>query len=946
MDFVEEDIEASSADDSEPEEASMGESGDDNYDSMIENGTSDSDDDDEDDDGSESEEIEVESPPKAKQNGKRKTPPEESLPIVNPAKKAKNKNSTHVKPPTVQEINQLKETENLFHSNLFRLQIEEMLKQLKVSPKYQRLSNEWITDFNRVLGTIETTEKDKTIKKIRKSLKKQNGIVFPLEILDSNQDHIFKIVKPTTSFIVGSQRIETSVGPIVEIDLCVEMPKESFRRNDDTLNGNYHQKRALYLTIITAKVKENEKLYEKLEFSYANGDKLKPILLVTPPGKLQSKLRFKIYVAAEEKSFKLHRFLPNKNNFRLDTTTSLDVGEHPPTPYYNATIIQDLTMSQNNDFLEETIGANQNLRDGIKLLKIWLKQRGLDVGVSGFNGFIVSMFVGWLVRERKLYPSMSSYQIVRCVWNHLSLCEWNTKGISLANAQTKVDLQLFHQHFDVVFIDCSGYYNLCSSIGLDMFMRVKYESRRAIEILDDMRNNSFRCLFMTKMPFYNQYDHLIIFRSSEIVKRVTTKFGSTIDQLNYYKMSELHFQGIVTKLLRRGLGNRVQTLTPWIENEAPWSVDTDPTLNADVSITLGLILNPEEAFNILDKGPPANQPEAQEFRQFWGNKSTMRRFKDGSITEAVVWASLDDPPQTKRLICKEIVQYLLQHHLHLKKYTYIADDLDLILATSVDTERTLECQAVRVIRTFDQIASVIRAIDDIPLAITSIQGISPIFRYCDALPTISNAMKLKNQFYTSKVHRCVINLATSGKWPDSVEAIRRIKAAFYIQIGLNLLMNSFCLTRIGVEGFDVMKDGNVYNFTLIHPKEIALVQKEMTANGVKIFRETPESLNMQKVSVILPEVTSFLHGIYQQFPSFGPAVCLAKRWIYQQNFDSFLWPDECTELLMASLYTRPEPYCQPIQSQVGFFRFLRLLADTNWLTEMILVNFNDEISGK
>jgi len=52
-----------------------------------------------------------------------------------------------VKPPTAEELNKLRETENLFLSNMFRLQIDEMLKEVK--PKQATLDkiNEWFDKF-------------------------------------------------------------------------------------------------------------------------------------------------------------------------------------------------------------------------------------------------------------------------------------------------------------------------------------------------------------------------------------------------------------------------------------------------------------------------------------------------------------------------------------------------------------------------------------------------------------------------------------------------------------------------------------------------------------------------------------------------------------------------------------------------------------------------------
>jgi len=55
--------------------------------------------------------------------------------------------SKRVKPPTAEEMNKLRETENLFLSNMFRLQIDEMLKEVK--PKQATLDKikEWFDKF-------------------------------------------------------------------------------------------------------------------------------------------------------------------------------------------------------------------------------------------------------------------------------------------------------------------------------------------------------------------------------------------------------------------------------------------------------------------------------------------------------------------------------------------------------------------------------------------------------------------------------------------------------------------------------------------------------------------------------------------------------------------------------------------------------------------------------
>lgn len=71
---------------------------------------------------------------------------------------------------------------------------------------------------------------------------------------------------------------------------------------------------------------------------------------------------------------------------------------------------------------------------------------------------------------------------------------------------------------------------------------------------------------------------------------------------------------------------------------------------------------------------------------------------------------------------------------------------------------------------------------------------------------------------------------------------------------------------------------------------------------------------------------------------------LAKRWLNSQLIDPFLFDDTCTELLVAHQYYNAIASDPPTQPQTAFIRFLHMLAHTNWSTELILLNFNDDLS--
>jgi len=82
--------------------------------------------------------------------------------------------------------------------------------------------------------------------------------------------------------------------------------------------------------------------------------------------------------------------------------------------------------------------------------------------------------------------------------------------------------------------------------------------------------------------------------------------------------------------------------------------------------------------------PPCACPflQATAFRSFWGDKSELRRFQDGSIIEAAVW---EVPTKLRPTIVHSIVQYILQRHLRVNPsaVTWQAASLEAVLEPGV-----------------------------------------------------------------------------------------------------------------------------------------------------------------------------------------------------------------------------------------------------------------------
>lgn len=179
----------------------------------------------------------------------------------------------------------------------------------------------------------------------------------------------------------------------------------------------------------------------------------------------------------------------------------------PTTPFYNSVVLNDLTLAINDRFRHNLINDMKGATDGLILLTIWLRQRELIDGYGGFNEELLYSLVAYLVNVNKINKHMSSYQVIRNVWNYLSQSTWDTEGVTMAD--DKSNLPLFNAHYDTVFIDRTGHYNLASNLNLNVYLKVKYEAGLAINYLDEVKINSFQTLFMTSMPFYLQYDAVI-----------------------------------------------------------------------------------------------------------------------------------------------------------------------------------------------------------------------------------------------------------------------------------------------------------------------------------------------------------------------------------------------------------------------------------------------------
>uniref|UniRef100_A0A131YG99 Nucleolar protein 6 n=1 Tax=Rhipicephalus appendiculatus TaxID=34631 RepID=A0A131YG99_RHIAP len=873
------------------------------------------------------------------------------------------KKSDLYKPPTAEELNNLKEVETLFHSNLFGLQLSDMLKEITPKEKHNHHFDAWLGLFRKTLTTIPPWDhaRDKP-----EAVLKKVALPLPTE-LPRDPKCRFRFVPPSAVQVVGSHAFGGAVGPDAVVDLAVEMPLECFEKTD-FLNQRYHMKRALYLAIIASRLRKSE-LVEEMAFGTHRGDVAAPTLLLRPSGQAGKHFRVRLLPYPCSEQFKESRFVPARSNLRASwffKDNPSGMSDELPSPQYNASVLADMRMVANAKFLTEKLAQAPALVDAIRLLKVWLRKRHLDQGPGAFSGFAMTLYLVHLLMKRQLSPMMSSYQAARFILLTLSRSDLTKEDITLCTepVANQPSLEDFRASYPLVLVDAGGFLNVCASVSTEAYLRVKHEARLAIAILDSCSADSFEVLFVTPLPFERTFDCFLLLNEEDLESAVEAQ-SLRAELADFSGSKSRPVAKAVCQLLRRGFGNRADLVSTHIPTPSEWKITQEPPVVHE-SLKIGLLLDAAHCYATVQRGPAADSPDAPAFRQLWGDRSELRRFPDSSILEAVVWPGKS--ACERRSIILRIARHLLSRHAGIEACTVVGDFLDpLLCPAGVDFSSshpygTGEELGDEVVSVYDELARTLRRLHDLPLTVSSVRGTSPTLRLTEVFPPLKGALStdfgtcfVQDNVYMMplpfKAHiphlipvsTVVVHMEATGKWPDDLEALRRVKAAFHLTLARLLRDNKHLITAAHPEYVDVFKGGFVFRVRIAAHKEIGLARQSIAPNGAIKIRDTELSSKIELETEILPGLTSTLHGLQQQHSTFSAACRLAKRWVASHLLSNHV-SEECIELLAAAVYVSPAPYVVPNSARLGFQRFLALLANHDWARQPLIINLADKFT--
>ncbi|KAF2199765.1 Nrap protein [Delitschia confertaspora ATCC 74209] len=843
-------------------------------------------------------------------------------------------------------------TAEVYKSNMFKLQLDELLEQVK--PKYGKKE----ASAERAMRTLKTlieqipSRGPLSIPEAEKLFKSSKiAIPFPKPLPPKDAKYKLQFERPASVNATGSYplKISTRTNEELVIDMVVTMPGSIFQEKD-YLNYRYFYKRAFYLACIVDGLMSSKDHKFKISYDCLNGNYLQPIIIVRPSGDgsaddfSSAKCRIQILLAAPDKTFPDNKLRPNSNCVRPKVSEEESTKEKvSPTPFYNATVQSDSSVTAYLKLLHSSSSNCDSYKDACILGRVWLRQRGFSSRLrkGGFGNFEWAAMIALLLQSNHgagpspLSPGYSSYQLFKATLQFLA----NKDLLKTPYLFQASDVQAPKHDSAPFFFDGPRNLNILYKMTPWSYARLRHEAKLTVQMLGETGFDQFEPTFILKVD-----SPVLRYEAVVEIPVASLGFNPTSDE---YDQSLIQTARKMYTTLARALTDRVTSISINLPAEKNWSVmSTRPQENGG-NIVVSIACDPANANRAVDHGPAAeNKKEAAAYRQFWGEKAELRRFKDGSILESVVWSAKD----TKSPILEQIVSFILRRHFGSQvgdQMRVSGDSFAHMISSGRIAGQSGVVPFVPLMNAFAALEKDIRNLEGLPLQIRHFFAADPQLRYTSVnLPTST----VQSLMHTPA--SIVIQFEGSGRWPDDLSAIQRTKIAFLLKIGeLLSTYRSTYTTRIGLENQSqpsqnqayleiILPSGPSFRLRIHHDREAALLERQLKDKSLDgISRESAAlALAAYKRNYLrVPSHTQTVQTLCTRFPALSPSIRVTKKWFSSHLLSPHFAP-EFIELLVIRTFLQPHPWPVPACATTGFLRTLAWISRWDWRHVPLIVD--------
>ena len=382
-------------------------------------------------------------------------------------------------------------------------------------------------------------------------------------------------------------------------------------------------------------------------------------------------------------------------------------------------------------------------------------------------------------------------------------------------------------------------------------------------------------------------------------------------------------------VLQTALGDRASLIHVRSESLGTWDPASSGPAVGDSKILIGVVAHPTKATRTIDQGPLANQQPANPFRDFWGSKAELRRFKDGIIRETLVWSRDIDG---RSPICQIISSTMSRHFAGFQEIPLEWEDLREDWAAAGDLVSVA----------FVKLDRLLRSLAMMPLQVRLLRLATPECRLHTPIDQIIET---------------VVQFERSSRWPDDLSAVQRTKTALLLKLGdaldtalsnrrTRLGFDTTGLTWLQSPFLDTQIDDFTFRVRLHHDRETVLVQRLLDLpNSTAQARERARSAlrTLKRTYWLGLAHTQAMDAIAARFPVFRAGVRLLRRWCAAHLLSDHIAP-ELQEIIVAHVFSSPYPHAVPGSPRTAFLRTLSVLSAWNWQYEPLVVNLTSRMT--